>query len=118
MTLLLTQELEYGGEIFIGVTARTHHTVELMGQGAERHRSLCVGGCVLSEAQILTVGGGREEKKSKLTLEKNPTELKIELENQKPPVRTPQRIFLYAIIIRAPFSFKRDVNSLRLTAPL
>lgn len=31
LALLLTQELEYGGEIFIGVTARAHHTVHLMG---------------------------------------------------------------------------------------
>lgn len=31
LSLLLTQELEYGGEIFSGVTACTHHTVDLMG---------------------------------------------------------------------------------------
>lgn len=31
LTLLLTQELEYGGEILAGVTTCTHHTVDLMG---------------------------------------------------------------------------------------
>lgn len=51
--LLLAQELEHGGKIFIGVTASAHHTVDLMGQGAERDGSLCVGGRVLCEAQIL-----------------------------------------------------------------
>lgn len=55
LPFLLTQELKHGGEIFTSVTARTHHAVNLMGQGTERDRSLCVGGCVLSESQILEV---------------------------------------------------------------
>ena len=31
LALLLTQELEHGGEIFIGITTSAHHTVHLMG---------------------------------------------------------------------------------------
>lgn len=53
LTLLLTQELEHGGEIFAGVTACAHHPVDLMGQGAERDRSPRGGGCVLRQAQVL-----------------------------------------------------------------
>lgn len=31
LLLLLTQELEYRGEIFIGITTCAHHTIHLMG---------------------------------------------------------------------------------------
>lgn len=64
LALFLTQELENRGEIFIGVTTGAHHPVYLVGQGAERDRSLCVGGRVLCEAQILKrerKGGGEEK---------------------------------------------------------
>lgn len=53
LPFLLTQELKHGGEIFTSITACTHHAVNLMGQRTERDRSLCVGGCVLSESEIL-----------------------------------------------------------------
>lgn len=82
LALFLTQELENRGEIFIAVTTGAHHPVYLVGQGAERDRSLCVGGRVLCEAQILKRERERErerarkKKRSKHPLEK-PTELKI-----------------------------------------
>lgn len=63
LALFLTQELENRGEIFIGVTTRAHHAVNLVGHGAERDRSLCVGGRVLCKAQVLwrQRGGGGEK---------------------------------------------------------
>lgn len=63
LAVFLTQELENRGEIFIGVTTRAHHAVNLVGHGAERDRSLCVGGRVLCEAQVLwrERGGGGEK---------------------------------------------------------
>lgn len=79
LALFLTQELENRGEIFIAVTTGAHHPVYLVGQGTERDRSLCVGGRVLCEAQILKRERGKKKKKkkrSKHSLEK-PTELKI-----------------------------------------
>lgn len=78
LALFLTQELENRGEIFIGVTTGAHYPVYLEGQGAEEDRSLCVGGRVLCEAQILRRERerGGKKKRSKHSLEK-PTELKI-----------------------------------------
>lgn len=67
LAVFLTQELENGGEIFIGVTARAHHAVNLVRHGAEWDRSLCVGGRVLCKAQVLwrerenERGGGGEK---------------------------------------------------------
>lgn len=53
--LLLTQELEDGGEVLGGVAARAHDPEDLVGQRAQRDGGPGVGGRVLGQAQVLCV---------------------------------------------------------------
>ena len=45
--LLLSQVLEHGREVFLGVALCAHHPVDLMGLTAQQDRALCAGSRVL-----------------------------------------------------------------------
>lgn len=62
-TLLLSQKLEHGWEVFLRVALCTHHPVDLMGLTAEDDRALCAGRRVLCQSQVLS-----HERCSKSTL--------------------------------------------------
>ena len=50
LALLLTQELEDGGEVLVAVATRTHDTEDLVGHGAQRDWGARVSGRRLGQA--------------------------------------------------------------------
>merc|ERR1719154_75223 len=58
--ILLPQEFESGTEVLLSIPSVVHHPVDLVGQRSQWSCSLCSGGSILSQSQVLGHQGSAE----------------------------------------------------------